>query len=274
MRHAVLVIGYGKKADVLQQTIRILDDKDIDFFIHWDARYNIPMLKAEFSNIFFMKDRISVKWGSDSLIKVTLRLLCLIKDKNYDYIHLISSSDIPLMTKDYFKNYFTKEVYIGFVSSEKEKELKKRISYWYPSNVDFRKHDFIFKFFLGVNKIFRINRLKKFSNISVNKGTEWFSIKKKYIKEILNYNTDVFLHGYCADEIIMPTIFSKFKKEQINISRDDCVQALRYIDWKRGTPYTFNIDDVNELKEKVNTRYAFARKVSDKNVPVKIFNFK
>ena len=60
MRHAVLVIGYGKKADVLQQTIRILDDKDINFFIHWDARYNIPMLNAEFSSIFFIKDRISV----------------------------------------------------------------------------------------------------------------------------------------------------------------------------------------------------------------------
>jgi len=31
MRHAICVTGYGNKAEVLQRTIHILDDPDIDF---------------------------------------------------------------------------------------------------------------------------------------------------------------------------------------------------------------------------------------------------
>lgn len=38
MRHAILVIGYGNHADILKQTLQVLNDKDIDFYIHWDKR--------------------------------------------------------------------------------------------------------------------------------------------------------------------------------------------------------------------------------------------
>lgn len=52
MKHAVCVIGYGNQANILQKTINVLDDKDIDCFIHWDARYKIPSLQ---SNLFCKK---------------------------------------------------------------------------------------------------------------------------------------------------------------------------------------------------------------------------
>lgn len=38
MKHAIMVIGYGENAGVLQETINVLDDSDIDFYIHWDKR--------------------------------------------------------------------------------------------------------------------------------------------------------------------------------------------------------------------------------------------
>ena len=44
MKHAILVIGYGNSAEILQKSIDILDSYNIDFFIHWDARYNLPQL--------------------------------------------------------------------------------------------------------------------------------------------------------------------------------------------------------------------------------------
>ena len=37
MRHAIMVIGTGDNASILQKAINYLDDRDIDFFIHWDA---------------------------------------------------------------------------------------------------------------------------------------------------------------------------------------------------------------------------------------------
>ena len=36
MKQAILVMGHGEQSTILQKTIDILDDKDIDFFIHWD----------------------------------------------------------------------------------------------------------------------------------------------------------------------------------------------------------------------------------------------
>lgn len=40
----------------------------------------------------------------------------------------------------------------------------------------------------------------------------------------------------------------------------------RYIDWTRGTSYTFTENDVNELISVKNTRYAFFRKAANVKV--------
>lgn len=42
MKHAIMVVGFGNDTSILQKTINILDDTDIDFFIHWDAKYSTP----------------------------------------------------------------------------------------------------------------------------------------------------------------------------------------------------------------------------------------
>lgn len=47
MKHAIMVIGYGQEASVLQKTIEILDDSDIDFYIHWDKRWPLPKLTRD-----------------------------------------------------------------------------------------------------------------------------------------------------------------------------------------------------------------------------------
>lgn len=275
MRHAILVIGYGNNANILQQTINILDDKDIDFYIHWDKRYSVPALSAKYSKIFFIKKRIKVKWGSSSLIKVTIELLKKVYKKDYSYVHLISSNDIPLMTKDYFKSFFTQEAYIGYVNLNNSEQVKinKRIEYWYPGNVDFRKHDAIFKLFTLLNKFLHINRLENISDININKGTEWFSIKTQYINQIITSPyLKKFMHGYCADELLIPTLLPLFKNSQLKISTNDCIQAARYIDWNRGQPYVFKVTDIEELKKIINTKFSFARKVNDPSIPIKLFN--
>ncbi len=117
----------------------------------------------------------------------------------------------------------------------------------------------------------RINRLKKYPNISFKKGPNWFSIKTEYLNEILDFNNSIFMHSFCADELFIQTILNRFETQQIN-SKDDNAQALRYIDWHRGGPYVFTINDVDELKKNLNTNYAFARKVVDPEVIDRIFN--
>lgn len=271
MKHAICVIGYGKNATVLQKTIKVLDDNDIDFFIHWDSKYKLPKLNSKQSHIYFVKNRISVKWGSFAQIKAELLLLKLVKNKNiYDYVHLISSNDIPLMTPTYFKKFFKHETYIGFDKKFTNQDALIRIGYFYPTNINFRKQIFIRRIFRYGNQLFKINRLKKYPELKIEKGPNWFSIKTKYINEILNFNIKIFEHSYCADELLVQTILQRFKPYQIK-SKFDNKQAARYIDWDRGTPYIFTINDVGELRGKVNTEYAFARKIKDPQIVDSIF---
>lgn len=271
MRHAVCVIGFGDHAYVLQKTINILDNKNIDFFVHWDARYKIPRLHSKLSEISYVKDRIPVKWGAQGQIQATLKLLKLVhKHSFYDYVHLISCNDVPLMTSNYFIDYFTNEVYLGFNDHFSNDELKKRLGFYYPLNMDFKKHGITTKIEKLGNIIFKINRVKYYPEIRFKKGPQWFSIKSKYVSEILNFNNSIFMHGYCADELFVQTILGRFEAQEPKNNNDN-FQAARYIDWNRGTPYVFTSKDVDELRSKVNTQFAFARKVSDPSIVDAIF---
>lgn len=273
MKHAIMVIGYGNEAPILTQCIKILGDKDIDFFIHWDKRYKLPNLKVNRKNIGkinFIQNRVAVKWGSYSQIEAELILFEAVKKRNnYDYVHLISANDLPLMTVDYFKSYFSNKDYVGF-SSELTQDDINRIAYYYPNNMDFRKFKYIKRVWDIGNKLLNINRVSKYPHLHLRKGTNWFSMREKRLEEILSFeNLSLFRNSFCADELLVQTILSDLGK--INTISDDNEQASRYIDWNRGTPYTFNVNDINELKEVVNTKYAFVRKIVDPKIGKEIF---
>lgn len=263
MKHAVMIIGYGN-ADIVQRTISILDDKDIDFYIHWDARYVLPQLFSKESNIFFIKDRLKVKWGSFTLIQATLKLMNEVCQSNilYSYVHLISSNDIPLMTSNYFKTFFKDDVYLGFRDSV-DKKLIERVNFYYPHNIDYRKHPFVRRGFILLNRILRVNRLSREEKMSLKKGPEWFSIKYECMLEILKFKQlNQFEHALCADEMLVQTILGRFDTEH---SIEENTQAARYIKWKEGapSPNVFTIKDFPDLKKQINTIYAFARKIED-----------
>lgn len=269
MRHAILVIGYGNNAPILQECINILDNEKIDFYINWDKKYSLPNLKSQYSKIFLIKDRINVKWGSYSQIEAEKKLISYVDIKKYQYIHLISSNDMPLMTSEYFINYFTKEAYIGFDYPTTE-IVKKRLQYYYPNHVDFRKHKVCRLIYDFLNKILKVNRLKD-SNLKIYKGSNWFSLKSKYIPQLLSPKFDsVFEHTLNGDEEFVQTVLSRFYNNEDH--RDDCTQAARYIDWKRGRPYIFQLEDVPDLAKKVNTEFAFARKVDNPLIVTEVFN--
>lgn len=270
MRHAIMVIGSGNNAEVLQRTINHLDDEEIDFYIHWDKKFKKPVLKSNYSNIFFIRPR-KVRWGSSALVFVEYDLLREVFNSKYcyDYVHLISSTDIPLMTKEFFKAFFTQDLYLGF--SPESPDNYERIKYYYPTNVINARSIFgkkVIALFRICNQILGINRLDG-NNVSIDKGCQWFSIKYSYVKEILQFNhMDMFKHTITADELYLQTVLNKYKPK---VLENDCKMAARYIDWQRGNPYVFIKTDANELKKIVNTRYAFARKVYDSSLVDKIF---
>ncbi|WP_432739123.1 beta-1,6-N-acetylglucosaminyltransferase [Ligilactobacillus agilis] len=175
MKHAIMVIGHGNNADILQATINHFDSDKIDFFVHWDKKWAQPTLCAKDSQIIMIENPLRVQWGTDSQIRVEKLLLEKVRtmDKKYDYVHLISANDLPLMTKDYFINYFTNSLYLGFVENV-DLETRRRLSWWYPSNINYRSKNHIgtivFKFVVLINKLFRIDRLSDYKDVVVEKG--------------------------------------------------------------------------------------------------------
>lgn len=281
MKHAIMVMGYGDYS-ILQKTINVLDDNDIDFIIHWDKKFKLPNLFSEKSQIIFIKNRIKVNWGSDAqIIAEKLLFDYVVAQKKYDYVHLISSSDIPLMSSQYFKTFFKKEsYYLGFLDYIQD-EAYQHVNEYYPFRHLKVKNRYSIPVLVHyINKLFKVNRLKK---IHVEKGCNWFSMDAKYLNEVVKYPYfNIFKYTYTGDEFYVQTILRKLKPDGLTRKYDyysdsyrmtkSSAMALRYIDWFKGRPYTFNLSDVNELRKIKNTDYAFARKVVDPKMIDEIFN--
>lgn len=277
LHHAIMVEG-SNDSSILQQTINILDSSKIDFFIHWDKKFSKPKLNAVKSEIKFI-DPISVSWGSDSQIKVELLLInaVLKQVKQYDYLHLISESDIPLMSKDYFINFFAKSNsrnYVGYQSKD-DKKILERINWYYPFgkfNLRSSWGRYYVKFLKLINKTFKINR--NCHNLNIYKGPNWFSITSNSAKEIVTFKyLKMFNHTYLADEILVQTILGNRHPDNVDLKGDDNLLAARYIDWERGKPYSFTDDDYSELISHVNANYAFARKIKSRSLATNISSF-
>ena len=117
-KQAILIIAHNN-LEILKKNILILDNSNIDFYIHIDKKSSIEIndilkdnqLLDLKSNIYIYKE-ISVYWGGYSQIQVELFLLkqAIINSNNksfeYGHLHLISGVDLPLVNSDYFVRFF------------------------------------------------------------------------------------------------------------------------------------------------------------------------
>lgn len=96
-------------------------------------------------------------------------------------------------------------------------------------------------------------------------GANWFSITDAFARYVLsswNYYKKLFYFTQNSDELFLQTILmnSKFS-ENIYKADNSCESNSRYVDWSRGNPYTFTIDDYELL---MDTECMFARKFDTK----------
>ncbi|WKF84158.1 beta-1,6-N-acetylglucosaminyltransferase [Lacticaseibacillus pantheris] len=262
-KHAILVEGSGDGA-ILQSTINVLDSDNIDFFVHWDKKFARPHLVAKQSRIFFLKAQ-KVFWGTYSQIKVTVRLIsmALSSPTEYDFFHLISESDFPLMNVHYFNKYFERHRsdLVGF-SSQNDANAIKRISYFYPLdgiNIRSRTGNRLLRASRLINRSLGIHRRIGFD---VYKGSNWFSVGRESAQRIVNFKSmNTFKHSYLADELFVQSIVGKYTTPIL--SNDDNAQAGRLIDWVKGNPYVFADGDLDYLISKTNGSFLFVRKIHD-----------
>ncbi len=279
-KHAYLIMAHNEFT-ILEKLLKLLDNENNDIYLHIDKKvknfdFNYFKKLIKKSNLIFTK-RLDVRWGSYKQIACEYLLFSAASQKKYAYYHLLSGTDMPLTNQKTVHDFFDKNKGKEFVCFDNHQNISEsaieRVKYYHLFvNLARSKNKLLRKFFqvfhfhsIKFQKKLKINRLKRV-NYTFRKGANWVSVTDEFVKYLLSKEKEVkkiFKYSYCADELFVQTILynSKFYKNVYSIKNDDYLGIKRYIDWKRGEPYTFTIDDYDLL---INSDCFWARKFSSK----------
>jgi hypothetical protein len=281
-KHAYLIMAHGQ-FDQLKKLILLLDDPRNDIYVHVDAKsrdfnqdYFVNLTQK--AGLYFIK-RKAVTWGAYSQLRCELDLLDSATKEYHNYYHLLSGSDLPIKNQDQIHAFFETNQGTEFLHLHEgvmeTKNYRDRIQVYHflQELIGNKKSNSpLFKIEWGLLKLqdlLRVDRLKK-TNLVFQKGTNWFSITHKLAQYVVSEAPQI-RKGYkwtkCADEVFLHTLAwnSQFRDR---IQSD----SKRMIDWKRGRPYTFRLEDFDTL---MSSPCFWARKFNqdiDPNIVSKIFD--
>ena len=271
-RHAYLIMAHNQP-ELLKKLLILLDDERNDIYIHVDKKMS-NFQKDEYEKVLNKSEirwvkRTDAKWGSYSLINCELLLLEEAIKVEHGYYHLLSGADLPLKSQDEIHKFFKKNHGLEFVAGDGtiiREDLLERVKYYhFYIGKPGKKEERLRRHLREIQDILGINRIKKYPGICFQKGSQWFSIthelavfvvnKKRWIKK-------VFWKSSCGDEMFLQTVVrnSMFVEKICNQITMPMITDTRYIDWKRGNPYVFRINDYLDL---VSSTALFARKFDD-----------
>ncbi|MCH5229088.1 MAG: hypothetical protein J1F12_03715 [Muribaculaceae bacterium] len=292
MKHAYCIIAHNDPY-CLGVLLETLQHEDNDIFLLIDKKTpgsfeeKLPQ-KIKNLHIIPAEKRININWGGVSSIKAELLLFKeAVNNGNYNFIHLLSGADLPLKRQEdihrFFANISPDANFIAFSEGrEIEENVEFKTGYYHPF-VEFQRFrkegnplhliqdlaaKTIRKSFVGLQKLAGYKR--KWGDLKLKKGSNWVTLSPaftRYLIEKEDFILKKFRGVICSDEIFIHTMLynSPFRHTVIN-------DNLRYIDWRRGTPYVFKSEDFVELMQ---SRAFFARKFSssvDKKIIDKIKN--
>lgn len=218
---------------------------------------------------------INAKWGDYSLIECEMLLFKTSFEYStlFDYFHLISGVDLPIKPMHTIHNFFLEHQGLEFIriadTSFNTTDIFMKTNYYHlfmPFSRTLlgkclRKLKFA-RLSLSIQKHIGISRCKK-DSYTLYKGYQWCSLTRNAVEYLISKESFIknrFKYTSCPDEIYKQSLLmnSPFKKNIYSSSNT----ALREIDWKRGTPYTWKMEDKDILMQSDNL---FARKFSSAN---------
>lgn len=280
MRHAIMIMAHANY-DMIRNIISLYDHKLIDFYIHinklsndWNERF---IEGSSTKSKVYCVPRVPITYCNYSQVEANIMLLSHAVKEQYDYYHIISGADLPLHNVDYFINFFTENKGKEFVGFQNEYNSEYAGFRFYLNNtirttngikrvIAIRLHKLLIK----LQSILKINHAKGYVG-QPKKGFDWWSITHEAAIEILNKEPEFrkfFKYTYCPSELLAQTILynSNLSKNNIYNIENPVVGSLREIDWHRGQPYVWRVEDYEYLK---NSRSLFARKF-DSNIDSEI----
>ncbi len=291
MKHAYLIIAHNEP-DVLKTLLLMLDDERNDIYLHVDVRavelFNqFKDFQLKKGKLVILQNRIAVHWGDLSQVEVEYLLFeTALQNGPYAYYHLLSGVDLPIKTQDYIHEFFQKHAgkeFIGFWNElSHRKDVYSRVYRYYLFTRYFKGGSsfmhgltaFTRNVCLGIQKLIKFRRKHAWDNFY--KGFQWISITDSFCHYLVDrkaYIMKTFKYTLCPDEIFIQSLIwnSPFRENIYDLS-DASKGSVRAIDWQRGSPYVWQLDDFDELK---NSSCLFARKFSAKypDIIERLFTF-
>lgn len=280
-KHAYLIMAHTDFKTLIA-LLSCIDDERNDIYLHVDKKSkNVPWLEIKKiiikAQLYILKSE-SIRWGSYRQIKCEVALLkAATSHDQYAYYHLLSGSDLPLKNQDYLHQFYDEnqgKEYIQFVNENMMSSCNcyERIRF-YSFFQGFSKHRNYFvrlayalfnAISIHLQMLFHFDRNRKLKQ-SLAFGANWFSITNDLANYVVSQEQWVQKHfrfTRCADELFLQMLVynSGFYKQVYHSYAEDNFNGdpiLRKIDWQRGNPYIYKIEDLNEL---LDNNFLFARK--------------
>lgn len=297
-KHAYCIIAHTDFY-CLENLLKLIDDKRNDIYLLIDKKshifyQNVKQKKdslIQYSNFQILHRDLcpKISWGDASQMKAELQLFkAVIESGNtYDYIHLISGSDLPIKSQDsihdFFDNIDKGTNFIDFANDVENIKIKQKRVENYHFLLKWQKNRYeIFnklwnKFDLALIIIQKKLHIKRnWKNLQLQKGTNWVSITQDFTQYLVqNFKRIEKKYKYipCVDEIYKQTeIFnSEFRNTIFDFNHETSL-STRLIDWNKGRPYVWTEHDFLDI---IKSSSFFARKFSsnkDKKIIDKIRN--
>ncbi|POH17176.1 beta-1,6-N-acetylglucosaminyltransferase [Fructilactobacillus sanfranciscensis] len=298
-KHAYLIIA-NKNPEQLKKLLGSLDDERNDIYLLIDKKSLIKDINFKndvTKSKIFQYAPVEIFWGDYSQIEAEMFLFKQAAKNNYEYYHLISGADLPLVSQDKIHDFFdknpNKEFLTLILDKNNDQKIADRVSiyHFFVKICGKNTKNIFLKTFFSIysrlekvaQKLFKVDRLKN-SNIKIQYGSNWVTIDNEFIKYVLSreeWIEHTFKHTICTDEVFLPTLLvnSKYKdrlfyaKMTENKSSNEFQGNLRYINWWSGPQYpkVWGTEDYNELAQAKEKGYIFARKF-DSSFDVHIIN--
>lgn len=265
-------------SEILHKSLQLIDDKRNDVFIHIDAKSNSDFKETlqqylKESRLYFVENPVKVYWGHYSLILAEYSLFeQALSTGYYRYFHLLSGNDMPIKSQEYIHSFFDEndgKEFIGF----SDKYFLGNIECIHLFPTEYRGGNGIARScFVKVQKLLHFS-VAGFKHPVFKRGAEWVSVTNDFVQYLLKQKEYYkrFKYSYCLDECYKQTVAynSPFKERLYSID-DEFKGCMRLIDWNRGTPYTFQLADFDEI---INSDRLFCRKINDAKLAQKIYDY-
>jgi hypothetical protein len=262
MRTAHLILVH-KNPIQIERMLKRMYHPNFDFFIHVDKKVDIkPYFHlGNLTNVFFVKNRVDIKWGGYSIIKAAFNGInesCR-NNQKYNFINFLSGQDYPIKPIEEIASFFQDNIGKEFI------QYKDIISDWKEAQRRYKRYHLTEFKFKGSTRLERIinyffqERKMPYKLHPYGESMFWMLSPEVALYVMNRVQGDkklesFFNYVWAGDEFLFQTLImdSPYRDRVIN-------NNFRYIDWseKKANPKALEIEDFSKLKK---SSMLFARK--------------